>query len=210
MSSDTSSLLPRRPAHTELLLRDARSGRDAAWGEIYERYRTMMLVTIGSRMPGFLRRRFDAEDILQDAFSKAYVGLESFEYRGEGSFRRWLRQIVFHEFRNLLRSQQAERSSVEYDTRALEKAHRAEGRGDAPSQLPSELESRELLLQRMAELPEEEHELITMRIFEQKSWEEIGEVLGCSRILASQRFDRTIARLAHALDGSPTGPDVGR
>ena len=172
--------------------------------EIYERYRTMMLVTIGSRMPGFLRRRYDADDVLQNAFAKAHANLDSFEYRGEGSFRRWLRRIVFHEFRNLLRSQNAERASLRTDTRAMDDVQGVEGEENRPSQVLSEVEVQEKLLQRMAELSEEEQELITMRIFEGKSWEEIGEVLGCSRTLASQRFGRTIARLAAAL-GSHNG-----
>lgn len=196
---------PESPLKTEFLLRGARSGQEAAWREIYERYRTMMLVTIGARMPGFLRRRFDAEDVLQNAFAKAYAGLDSFEYRGEGSFRRWLRQIVFHEFRNLLRSQEAERASVPCDTRALPDGPRLEGGENAPSQILSEIESQEKLLAQMNRLSEDDQELLTMRIFEGMSWEEIGQVVGCSRALASQRFTRTIGRLAAAMSGAPGG-----
>lgn len=195
---------PEPPLKTEFLLHDARSGEQAAWREIYERYRTMMLVTIGSRLPGFLRRRFDAEDVLQNAFAKAYANLESFEYRGEGSFRRWLRQIVFHEFRNLLRAQEAERASVPCDTRAL-----ADGQGgeNAPSQILSDIEAHEELLAQMDQLSEDDQELITMRVFEGMSWEDIGQVVGCSRTLASQRFNRTIGRLAVAMSGARDGAE---
>ena len=195
---------------TEVLLRGARSGEDSAWREIYERYRTMMMVTIGSRMPGFLRRRYDAEDVLQEAFAKAHANLDSFEYRGEGSLRRWLRTIVYREFQNLLRAQRSERSSLPCDTRAMEEAARVEGGDHHPSRLLSELESRELVLRQMAELPEAEQDLITMRVFERLSWERIGEVLGCSRELASKRFNRTIAHLARELGEAPASiPSTG-
>ena len=196
------------PLKTEFLVRDARSGAEAAWREIYERYRTMILVTIGSRLPGFLRRRFDAEDVLQDAFAKAFANLDSFEYRGEGSFRRWLRQIVYHEFRNLLRAQSAERASVPCDTRALADDVRLEGGEGAPSQILSKLEAHEELLAQMNRLSEDDQELITMRIFEEMSWEEIGQVVGCSRTLARQRFNRTIGRLAAAMSGPRDGAET--
>ena len=42
-----------------------------------------------------------------------------------------------------------------------------------------------------------------MRIFEQKTWGEIGEVLGCSRDVAKARFDRIIALLARRLKDPP-------
>ena len=65
-----------------------------------------------------------------------------------------------------------------------------------PSQIVSEIEARQELMGKMAELTEPEQDLITMRIFEKKDWKDIAEVLGCSRVTARERFDRTIANLA--------------
>jgi len=39
----------------------------------------------------------DAEDVLISAFIRVFRHLESFEYRGEGSFQKWVNTIVIHE-----------------------------------------------------------------------------------------------------------------
>ncbi|MGW4296977.1 RNA polymerase sigma factor, partial [Micromonospora chersina] len=55
-------------------------------------YRTAVLLGAGS----------DAEDVIQEAFVKAFRNLS--RYRGESSFRSWLLAIVANETRNLHRS----------------------------------------------------------------------------------------------------------
>ena len=200
MSRDSpSGFSPDRAARkTEFILEGARSGSEAAWEELYERYRRMLLVAVECRMQGFLRRRFDAEDVLQEAFSKVYDRIESFRYQGEGSFRRWLRQIVMHEFKNLIKAQNRDRRRASRDesgTGLLQKV----AEDPAPSQLLRDIEEKREVLEKMAALDEEEQEILTMRIFEQKPWGEIGEVLGCGRDAASARFDRIIALLARRL-----------
>jgi RNA polymerase sigma-70 factor (ECF subfamily) len=186
-----------QPIGTQFLLRDARTGDQRAWRELYERYRAMLLVAIGVRMPSFLQRLFDAEDVLQEAFVKAWAKIDTFEYRGEGSFRLWLQKIVFHSFRNLIRAQKGEQQKLR--TSSEREMAEALARVPRPSQLISEIESLERIFEKLAQLPDESRELITMRIFEKKSFQEIGEILGISRVLASQRFSKAIAEVTRAV-----------
>ena len=96
---DTTEFLRKNPeGHTEFLIERARSGSSTAWREIYRRYRKMLIVQIQARIPGYARRRFDEEDVLQQVLAKVYACIESFEYRGEGSFRRWLARLIVNEF----------------------------------------------------------------------------------------------------------------
>ena len=189
----TTAFLRKNPAgHTQFLVAKAREGSDTAWSEIYRRYRVMLEVKVRSKIPGFARRRFDAEDVLQSAFSKAWDRIDSFEWDGEGSFRGWLYRLVINEFKNQLRS--AERSHVRvdgvHDGGELEQvADREEGLED----------SRIELLEQMGKLDEEDHEVISMRSFEGLTWDEIGEVLDCSRDQAQARYQRAIARLQRLL-----------
>ena len=182
-------------AKTEFILSRARSGNQLAWRTLYERYRRMLLVTIEYRMQGFLRRRFDAEDVLQEAFYKAWDRIETFEYAGEGSFRSWLRTIVFAEFNNLIKAQDAERRRVSKEASGETKLLREPSQDQRPSEIISHIEAKRHILEKMRQLDEDDREVITMRIFESMSWARIGEILGCSRELASKRFDRAIARL---------------
>ena len=83
-----------RPLDEAELIERAKGGDTAAFGELIRRYgevahRTAYLIT-GTAA--------DAEDAAQEAFVKAYVGLERF--RHEAPFRPWLLAIVANEARN--------------------------------------------------------------------------------------------------------------
>ena len=175
------------------MLAAARAGEDAAWHELFDRFKRMLLVSIECRIQGTLRSRFDAEDVLQEAFSKAWQKIDSFTYDGEGSLRRWLKQIVTHEFYNLIqgadgRHQGAAQDGAGLDSMPDPKRH--------PSQIVAEFEAHENVLKHMGQLDEEEQELITMRVFERMDWHEVGRIVGCNRTTARERFDRAIANLA--------------
>ncbi len=184
---------------TKFLLESARSGRDAAWRVLYERYERMLIVLVASRMKGKQSRRFDAEDVLQEAFSKAWAKIDTFEYRGEGSLRRWMRRIVIHQFYSLVQRRDSSelRASEEKSAAALADAA---ARSRSASQVLAEVEEKGDVLAKMVRLSDDDQDLISMRIFEGMEWEEIGKLVGCSRKLASERFDRAIARLTRIVD----------
>jgi RNA polymerase sigma-70 factor, ECF subfamily len=84
-------------ADDAFLVRQAKAGRESAFGELYERhhvkiYRTAFRV---------LRNQQDAEDAAQRAFQRAYVNLSRF--RGDSAFATWLTRIVINEALMLLR-----------------------------------------------------------------------------------------------------------
>jgi len=178
---------------TEPLLERARLGDELAWQAILEKYQVMLLVRLELEMPGFLRQCLSPEDVLQEAFLKAFEKIDSFHYEGEGSFRRWLRRIAQNELKNQIRSWRVERESARRAAgHALEDLP---GAGPTPSQVLVRIDEHVHALEKMRDLSEEDQDLISMRFFEDLSWEEIGAVLDCCRETASQRFDRAIARL---------------
>jgi RNA polymerase sigma-70 factor (ECF subfamily) len=75
----------------------ARQGDQDAFGELLSRHRQKCvdLATF------FLRNRGDAEDEVQNAFSKAYAHLD--QYQGEAEFSTWLIRIVWNQCLMLLR-----------------------------------------------------------------------------------------------------------
>ena len=70
------------------LVRRARDGEFDAFELLFERHRTLVYRFAYQMVP----RRDDAEDIVQEAFVRAYQNLE--RYRDEAKFTTWLLRIV--------------------------------------------------------------------------------------------------------------------
>lgn len=188
---DTANFLRQNPdGHTEFLVDRARAGSAAAWTEIWRRYRKMLVVQIQSRIQGYARRRFDEDDLLQEVFAKAWTHIQSFEYRGEGSFRRWLGTLIVNEFRSKMKSQPVEH------VRSAPEDHHLSGEVDPDAPGQEQLaEDQATLLENMGQLDDEDRDLLSLRYFEDRTWDEIALVFECSRDTARQRFDRAMARL---------------
>ena len=86
-----------RDTTEDQLVSQARSGDPAAFGQLVRRH-----AQIARRMAVLWGAGADADDVVQDAFVKAYAGLPGF--RSGGEFRTWLLAIVRNETRNLFRS----------------------------------------------------------------------------------------------------------
>ncbi len=78
------------------LVERARSGEPAAFAPLVRRH-----APIARRMAVLWGAGADADDVVQEAFVKAYAALPRF--RTDGNFRAWLLSIVRNETRNVLR-----------------------------------------------------------------------------------------------------------
>ena len=78
------------------LVERARSGDQQAFEELCLNLREGLLATIRSRLGAAARQGTDPEDVLQASFVRALHSMQRFEWRGDGSFRRWLESIVIH------------------------------------------------------------------------------------------------------------------
>ena len=175
---------------TDVLLGQAKGGDQQAWKRLFERYRKMLRAHVEARIFGFARRRLDAEDVLQAAFMRAWQAIESFEYKGEGSFRRWLACVVVNTCTNELRAHQS--GSLQLLTSDKVMAEHAEQQ----AQEHSEREERRIaMMEAMGALEEEERDILIMRIVEELSFEEIGKALGCSREKARELYGTAQERL---------------
>ena len=81
----------------QTLVEMARQGNQDAFGELIRRHQ-QKCVDIATF---FLRNRGDAEDEVQNAFSKAYAHLD--QYQGEAEFSTWLARIVSNQCLMLMR-----------------------------------------------------------------------------------------------------------
>jgi RNA polymerase sigma factor (sigma-70 family) len=132
----------------------------------------------------------DAEDVVQEAFVKAYRALGSF--RDGAPFRPWLLRIVANETRNLQRGWRRRRTLelrlAEPDVELVE-----------PEREAVAADARARLLAAVGALPDRDRQVLTCRYFLDLSEEETAQVLAWPRGSVKSRLSRAIAKLRRAL-----------
>lgn len=164
------------------LIERAQRGDRHAYGELVTRYSEIAFRTacVLGTSPA------DAEDVVQDAFVKAYRALARFQ--AGRSFRPWLLEIVGNEARN--RRRWLRRRA------ALELRLREDRREDpSPEQLVVAAARRRALLQAIRELPPADQQVITLRHLLQLSVAETASALGLPEGTVKSRLARALERL---------------
>lgn len=114
----------------------------------------------------------DADDLLQNTFIKAWLGLDTF--RGESKLSTWLYRIATNETLTFLNKQQTQ-NMVPIDSSDGMLAERLEGDpyfdGD---------DVQMLLQEAMQKLPDKQRLVFQMKYFQEMKYEEMSQVLGTS------------------------------
>ncbi|MBB5872527.1 RNA polymerase sigma-70 factor (ECF subfamily) [Allocatelliglobosispora scoriae] len=178
------------PLDDDEIVNRARAGDLAAYELLVARhtasaYRTAVLLGAGS----------DAEDVIQEAFVKAYRKLA--KYRGESTFRSWLLAIVANETRNLHRSRGRRDGLV---LRAAAADPMSEIAEDAAVGSALAGERRSALVGALRLLPEKDREVIVCRFLLDLSEEETVTMLGWPRGTVKSRTSRALVKLRGLLD----------
>jgi RNA polymerase sigma-70 factor (ECF subfamily) len=145
-----------------------------------------------------------AEDVLQETFLAAHQGLAG--WRGEGSFRGWLLAIARSRVLMARRRRVGEPAAHEGDDTLAELGLSA-GWGAAmdPEALALRTEERGLIERALAQLGEEEREVIVLRDLEGLSGEETAAALGLQVAAMKSRLHRARLRLVAAVKGGLDG-----
>ena len=166
-----------------------------AWQELVERVSLRLAARL--RLPPELARRFDDEDVLQATLLRAWERIDSFEYRGEGSFIAWMQQILLNVLRDDIRHHgRAIRDASREEPRQL---HRLAPEQPEPSQRAAQEEESLLLDAAIGELPVLEQRLVRLRLRDGHSWREIADRTGRSRRTLRRALDEAMRRLADAV-----------
>jgi RNA polymerase sigma-70 factor (ECF subfamily) len=93
-----------KPLETTVdLLNRARQGDAEALDSLIGRYLPPLQRWARGRLPRWARNMADTDDIVQEALVDTFRRIESFEHRGEGALRAYLRQAVMNRIRDELR-----------------------------------------------------------------------------------------------------------
>jgi RNA polymerase sigma-70 factor (ECF subfamily) len=155
------------------LIERALNGDENAFKALLEKYRNLVF----SIMLKMVRNKQEAEDLTQEAFMKAFASLSSFNE--EFAFSTWLMKIASNNCIDFLRKRKLKTYSIhepiQYKDEKIEI--------DIPDQDPSpertliQSERSRLIEETINELPERYRYVIILRHKEEKSYEEISEIM---------------------------------
>ena len=169
------------------LVRRAKHKDTAAVRAIYDSY-AQYLFAVCRRYTGDSE---SAADVLQDSFVKIFTSLDSFEWRGEGSLKSWMRRIVVNEALMFLRSRRRDGEFLSSDGLPETAEEDEPDVDDIPMQE----------LQRMiCELPEGYRTVFNLYVFEKMSHREIAAALGISENTSYSQFSRARSLLARKIN----------
>lgn len=174
-----------------------RAGDTEAYAELMRAH-----TPIAHRTAVLLGAGADAEDVVQDAFVKAYLALGGF--REGAAFRPWLLRIVANETRNTLRSARRLHTAVGREA-ALGGAEPAIPESADPAVAALAGERRSRLLAALDELSEEQRRVVTYRYLLDLDEAETAQALGWPRGTVKSRLSRALRRLELLLEKEEEG-----
>lgn len=169
-----------QPSDADLVLSTLTDG-SAAFDELVERYQRRA-VSVSYRLLGNLH---DALEVSQEAFVRAYRGLESLE--DPQRFGAWLLRIVTNLSLNYRRDRAARGPRLSLDDCILDDspgmADRLSDAAHSDERPGAELAAEELrgvIGKALAELPEQQRSALVLFSLEQLPQKEVAEIMGCS------------------------------
>jgi len=168
----------------------ARTGDVDAYEVLVVRY-----TTPAHRAAVLLGAGADADDVVQEAFVKAYRQLA--HYQGRSGFRPWLLAIVANETRNLHRSRRRRDGLV---LRAAAREHPEAAEPD-PAESVLEGERRRHLVEQIRLLDARDQEVLVCRFLLDLSEAETAQTLGLPKGTVKSRTSRALTKLRGRLVG---------
>ncbi len=173
------------------VLEAVRAGQTHRFEELVSAYQNRlfgaMFVMLGDRQ--------DAEDITQEAFTKAFLKLEAFQ--AKSSFFTWLHRIAFNLAIDLRRREKRARSigkvSIEIASDSLQSSE------PSPSEQSEHTETQRKIYEALAKIDPERRSVITLRDLQGMDYAEIAEVLAIPIGTVRSRLHRARIELKELL-----------
>ena len=151
------------------IIDSVKRGNDSDYSIIIDKYKNKAF----SMLKRMLRNEFDAEEILQDCFLKAYNSLNTF--KGEAKFSTWFYRIVYN---TALTKLSSKKRKTESEMTSLEDHFNLES--EYGSDEIEVTDMNEFIHNIVGKLPERYGAVITMFYLNEMSVVEISEVMGIS------------------------------
>jgi RNA polymerase sigma-70 factor (ECF subfamily) len=197
-------------AETADLLKQVAQGQSEAVERLLAVHREPLRRMVALRLDPALAARLDASDVVQDVLLEAHRRLSDYLRNPTMPFSLWLRHIAKdHLIDAHRRHRLAQRRSLDReqplaparldDQSSFELAGQLLDQEATPASAAIQHELQKRLDRAIAELDEEDREIILMRHGEQLSNQEVAAVLDLSEAAASMRYLRAVRRLRASL-----------
>jgi len=173
------------------LVRLSQNGTETAFEELVRRHQRRVFSLVG----GILRCQEDVEDVAQQIFLKAYLGIKKFDQRA--SFSTWLYKIAVNECWDYLRKKKVRPLVYEADL-SEEQVSRLDGivsASRAPLGLNEQAEARNMIEKILDALPEQDRQLLVLKEIEGFSVEELSTILSLNVNTVKVRLFRTRGKI---------------
>lgn len=166
------------------------NGDEDAFARIVERH----TVAIQKQMRNFTRDPTAIEELTQDVFVEAYLGLAKF--RGDAPFRHWLSRIATLTGYKFWKKRDRNKNKVPL--------HENMEIPDAPESPPGNADAAAaLLFDLLALLPPDDRMAMTLMYLERLNQEDIAERMGWTRVMVAVRLYRAKQKLRKLGDKEP-------
>lgn len=149
---------------------------------LYNRYHEQIFRYLYARV----ENKHLASDLVSQVFYKAMLNIENYSFKGV-PFASWLYRIAFNEMNMHFRRNSKDRTINIDDTNVYELQEEIEeDTSDSDKQL---------LIEALASLPDEQVSLIEMRYFEKMSFQQIAQIMGITENNAKVKVYRTLDKI---------------
>jgi len=182
-------------SETEGLVARAKRGDAEALDRLFSDAADHVRAWVKAHLDRKIQARVGASDVAQRAFMAAYAALPRFEYRGPGSFQRWLHQVVRSQLLATVREHiQAGKRDPKLEVPGSA-AGAALADGGTPSGVLLHGERKEMVLQALDELSPDYAEMVRLVFFERFKVKAAAEVMGRSEAAGQKLLSRALTQL---------------
>jgi RNA polymerase sigma-70 factor (ECF subfamily) len=187
----------------------ARAGSRVALGQALEACRKYLLLVAEKELDSDLRAKGGASDLVQETFLEAQRDFAQFRGTSEAELLAWLRQMLLNNIANFTRGYRATGKRAVAREVGLPASDSARPSLDlaSPERTPGseavEREQRQALHQALERLPDHYRQVIVYRYLEERSFEDIGQLMERSAQAARKLWLRAMAQLKEEWEGSP-------
>lgn len=174
-------------------LEAARTGSLVALGQLFARLERYLHHVAAAQMHRDLRAKESASDLVQATFLEAMRDLGQFQGKTESEFRRWLKQMVINNIRDIGVKYRAKKRRLDREISLADCSDLPliDDR-DMPADVIARAEQAAALRDAMAALPDGLRQVVELRYEMNKSFFEIGEILRITDMAAQKRWHRAL------------------
>jgi RNA polymerase sigma-70 factor (ECF subfamily) len=189
---------------TSDLIRRARQYEARAIDQLLESYRHYLRLLARTGIDASLQGKADPSDLVQETFLKAHQHFGQFRGRGEAELTAWLRQIMARNLADLVRRYhlaEGRRAGREWSLEQLltESSQALDnllaGAAASPSESARQREMSVVLANALAELSDEQREVIVLRSLQEQDWPKVARRMGRSAGAVRMLWVRALKRL---------------